>query len=316
MTAPKTQSWHLEFSGREEAHLRGIRRILASEKTPYQKVEILDSFHYGKCLVLGDRMQSAEADEYVYHEALVHPALVTCPAPRRAAVVGGGEGATVREILRHRTVEKVYMVDIDERVVELCERHLPGLHRGSLRDPRTELRFEDGRKFLESSFERFDAVFVDLPEPVEKGPAGLLFTEEFYRIVDARLNDGGVVSVQTGSSADSDIHCMAAIHRTLREVFPHVRGFVVNVPSFDLPWSVCVASKGCDPALLDPAEVDHRLTSRGVEGLRFYDGITHRGLFHPPKNVRDALAKGGQIIRDASPLVFNAFGESWVEAVS
>src|ERR1041384_8377706 len=175
--------WHIEFYAPDEAHMRGISKIYASEKTPYQKVEVIQSNHYGKCLILDGHMQSAQLDEFIYHENLVHPAMVTCPDPKKVIIIGGGEGATLYEVLRHKTVEKAWMIDIDKRVVELCEQYLPEWGRGAFKDKRTVLRFEDGRKFLEKSKEKFDVVIIDIPEPVEEGPPHLLFYGEIFKKV-------------------------------------------------------------------------------------------------------------------------------------
>jgi spermidine synthase len=151
MTDTISPHWHIEFFAPDEAHMRGISKIYASEKTPYQKVEVIQSNHYGKCLILDGHMQSAQVDEFIYHENLVHPAMVTCPNPKKVVIIGGGEGATLYEVLRHKTVEKAWMIDIDKRVVELCDEYMPEWHRGAFKDKRTTLLFKDGRKFLEKS---------------------------------------------------------------------------------------------------------------------------------------------------------------------
>ena len=238
--------WHIEFYAPDEAHMRGITKIYASEKTPFQKVEVIQSTHYGKCLILDGHMQSAQVDEFIYHENLVHPAMVSCPNPKKVVIIGGGEGATLYEVLRHNAVEKTWMIDIDKRVVELCEEYLPEWHRGAFKDTRTTLLYEDGRKFLEKSKEKFDVIIIDIPEPVEEGPAYLLYTEEFYRMVSEKLAENGMVSLQSGCSAEKELRCLAAIHNTLKRVFPFVYSWPVNVPSFDIPWSFTIASKSID----------------------------------------------------------------------
>lgn len=313
MREATSHCWHLEYSGRSEAHLRGVARFLVSEKTPYQHVEIFDSYQYGKCLILDGRMQSAEADEYIYHEALVHPAMVTADPVEKAVVIGGGEGATVREILRYACIRRVDMVDIDKRVVDLCRLHLPQWHQGSLDDPRVSIYAEDGRAFIEKAEENYDAVFVDLTEPIEEGPSAFLFTKEFYMNVSEKLSDRGAVAVQSGSSADHDLHGLASIYKTLKEVFPIVRAMVFCVPSFDLPWSICLASKGKDAAALSQREVENVLRRQGVKHLRFYDGVTHEALMRPPRNVRSALSQKGTVLCDERPLIFDAFGQVRIE---
>ena len=149
-------------------------------KTKYQFVQCFYNEFLGKVLFLDKRIQSAQIDEYIYHESLVHPALITHPSPREVLVIGGGEGATLREVLRHSTVEKVIMVDIDRELVELCQKYLPEWSKGAFSNPKTDLIFKDARPFVEKTREKFDVIISDLTEPIEQGPSVFLFTEEFF----------------------------------------------------------------------------------------------------------------------------------------
>ena len=301
--------WHIEFYAPDEAHMRGITKIYTSEQTKYQKVEVIQSSHYGKCLILDGHIQSAQGDEFIYHENLVHPAMVSCPNPKTVVIIGGGEGATLYEVLRHKTVEKAWMIDIDERVVELCEKYMPEWHRGAFKDKRTKLLFEDGRKFLEKSKVKFDVIIIDIPEPVEEGPAYMLYTEEFYKMVKGKLSENGVVALQSGCSAEKELRCLAAIQTTLRKVFPLVYSWPVNVPSFDIPWSFTMASAQVDPKKLKRDEVNRILKERKVGKTRYYDGETHEGFFFLPKYMRDAFAANKTVIRDDKPLTYQFMGE-------
>ncbi len=301
--------WHIEFFAPDEAHMRGITKIYASEKTPYQQVEVIQSSHYGKCLILDGHMQSAQQDEFIYHENLVHPAMVSSPNPKKVLIIGGGEGATLYEVLRHKTVEKAWMIDIDQRVVELCMEHMEEWHRGAFQDKRTVLLFEDGRKFLEKTDEKFDVIIVDIPEPVEEGPAYLLYTEEFYKIVSKKLNPDGMVALQSGCSAEKELTCLAAIHHTLKRVFPLVYSWAANVPSFDIPWSFTMASKSIDPKNIKREQADRILKERNVGKLKYYDGETHEGIFFVPKYIRDGFVRIKQIIKDDKPLTYRLIGE-------
>src|SRR3972149_640904 len=167
----KNFRWFIESLTPEEGHLHGIRRVLFSTHPPYQSLDILELGSYGKALVLDGKIQSSLLDEFIYHESLVHPAMLAHPAAKRVFIVGGGEGATLREVLRHPTVERVLMVDIDEEVVNRCKEFLPEWHKGSFDDPRAEVRFLDARRYLEETQERFDVIIIDISEPVEEGPA-------------------------------------------------------------------------------------------------------------------------------------------------
>ena len=159
-------------------------------------MEILETASYGKRPALDGRIQSSVADDFIYHETLVHPAMVLHPAPESALVIGGGEGATLREILRYPSIRRAghgrHRWPRRRRLPE----HLPEMHRGRFDDPRTELRHEDARGWLERTPERFDVAIVDLTEPLEEGPACLLFTREFYQLLSDRLTPHGTLALQ------------------------------------------------------------------------------------------------------------------------
>jgi spermidine synthase len=298
----KNYRWFIEYFSAEEGHLHGIRQVLFSKETPFQSMDILDLGSYGKALVLDGRIQSSSRDEFIYHEMLVHPAMLAHPEPRQVFIVGGGEGATLREVLRHRSVQRVLMVDIDEEVVARCRELLPEWHQGAFEDPRTELRYLDARKYLEETSESFDVVIIDISEPIEEGPAYLLFTREFYQIVRERLSPAGVISLQAGTVSLNDLECYAAIQKTLEGVFPVVAPCWASIPSFALPWGFSVASKQQDPRHLTPDDVDKLVADRIAGDLRYYDGITHQLTFLLPKHIRMRLASQTRIIEDNHPL--------------
>src|SRR4029434_6797627 len=197
---------------------------------------------FGRALFLDDKIQSAEADEHIYHEALVHPAMIAHPAPRSVYLGGGGEGSTRREVLKYPSVERVVMVDIDGEAVDFVKEHMQTWHQGAFEDPRTELVIDDARAYLQRTEEALGAIIVDVTDPVAGGPSYLLFTEEFYRLAGARLRSGGLVSVQAESTARPLIAGHAAVVRTLGRVFPIVSALSAFVPAFGEPWGFAVAS--------------------------------------------------------------------------
>lgn len=295
--------WFWEFSTPNQLQGISLKGVVYSGHTPYQQVEILDTDPFGRCLVLDGKLQSAEADEFIYHEALVHPAMIAHPGPRRVLVAGGGEGATLREVLAHDTVEQAIMVDLDRQVVDLCRKHLPDHHRGAFDDPRADLHIADARDLLVRGHDTYDIVILDLPDPIEGGPAYLLYTQEFYQAVMERLAPGGAVVVQAGSCLPHLLHeAFTPIYRTLASVFPVVSGYRAEVASFGGLWGFVLASRHLDPQALDGAEVNRRLAQRVGSSLRFYDGTTHEGLFRLPKYLRRALAEERRVISNDTPL--------------
>ena len=263
----------------------GVKDYLAAARTPYQQVEIVDTYFFGRMLILDGKVQSTEYDEYIYHQALVHPAMLMHEAPRRVLVIGGGEGATLREVLRHPTVERAVMVDIDRAVVALCKEHLPQWHRGSFDDPRVELLHQDARQYLEENKACYDVIIIDLPEPVEEGPSRRLFTRQFYSLIKERLNAGGYMALQAGDFSLPFLAAHNAIYNTIRQVLPDLHSYSAYVPSFNTDWSFIVASRESSTAAFEADEIDKRAGERHL-ALDYYDSETHRRMFAIPRYIR------------------------------
>jgi spermidine synthase len=294
--------WFYDRVNQNLIQLHSIEDVLYTGRTSFQLVEVIRTSSYGLCLVLDGRIQSSEIDEFVYHEALVQPAMIAHPNPERVFIAGGGEGATLREVLSHKTVTRAVMIDIDDEVVALCQRLMPDFSRGSFSDKRTELYHLDARDYLAKCREQFDIMIIDLPEPIEEGPAYLLYTREFYELVRDRLGDNGIICVQSGSASFTELLNFAAVYHTLQSVFPIVCPYQIDVPSFGGPWGFCFASPNIDPTGIASAEVDKRISARGLDELKLYDGLTHRNMFSLPKHIRNCLNDMARLITDKEPL--------------
>ena len=294
--------WLKDKVNNDFIQMHRLEEELFAGRTWYQDVRIVRTSGFGVALVLDGKIQSTELDEFIYHESIVHPAMVTHPGPESVFIAGGGEGATLRDVLRHKTVKKAVMVDIDAEVTALCKQYLPDESRGAFDDRRAEVHHVDARGFLENSGDRYDVIIIDLPDPIEEGPAYRLFTKEFYQTVFDRLTDRGIISVQAGSASPTELLNLTAVHKTLETVFPLVTAFCTYMPCFGGSWGFTVASKGLDPRALSPDEVDRRLAERGLTGLRHYDGVCHQGMFGLPRYIRDAVRQQTRIITDDTPL--------------
>lgn len=271
--------------------------ILYSARTPFQLLQIIHTSRFGHCLILDGKLQSSEKDEFIYHEGLVHPAMIAHGHPARVFVAGGGEGATLREVLRNRSVERVVMVDIDEQAVDACRRFLPSLHQHSFEDERVRICYEDAREYLGNTSEQFDVVVLDLTDPMEEGLARLLYTKEFYRVVADRLRPGGVLCTQAGSCDWGEMDTYLAVGDTLRSVFSLVCQYQAHVPSFGGQWGFSLASheSTLNPLGLSVEEIDRRI-SVGLGGvLRFYDGTTHQSMFHLPPYLRPQAGRSQSV---------------------
>ena len=294
--------WFLEQTSKDEGAFYSLKELIFQGRSDYQQIEIIRSGAFGKCFILDGKMQSAETDEFIYHEALVHPAMVAHECPRKVLIAGGGEGATAREVLRYSSVEEVFIVDLDREVVEICKKYLPEWHCGAFEDKRVKLFFDDGRKFLNRR-DNFDVILLDLPEPTEGGPAVMLYTQQFYELVFNRLTKSGIAVTQAASSAVHNLQVLSSIANTMAQVFPVVRPYIVNIPSFFIPWGFILASKKTDPVKLTTKKIEEKLS--GIKHkLRFYDSVTHAGIFSIPKYLRKAVEKQNIVITDKNPVSF------------
>ncbi len=276
--------FHERMKGAAEYGFRVVRTV-HSEQTPYQRIDLLESAHHGKVLVLDGCVMLTELDEFVYHEMLTHVGAQTVAAPRRAVVVGGGDGGAVRELLKYPDLE-VTLAEIDERVVRVSQEHLPQVA-GRLEDPRVTLHFGDGAAYLTGQAPgSLDLVCVDSTDPV--GAAGSLVTEEFYATCARALRDDGVLVAQTQTPfyfADE----VRAIHATLGRVFPRVFLFWAVIPAYlGFLWTFAYATKAGHPLEgFQPPEDLHRLLGTG-----YYSGEVHRAAFALPPFLQGCLPDG------------------------
>ncbi len=284
----RTHNWIIEMRGESRSNIYPIHKTILHTTSQFQEIMLAETLGYGKALFLDGVPQSAQLDEHIYHEMLIHPALVACPQPRSVFICGGGEGAVLREILRHNTIERVVMVDIDDELIAIVKEHLPEWHQGTFDDPRVTVLHEDARAYLQNTSERFDCIFGDLPDPLEGGPAAELFTVEFYNLVKSRLNPGGTFGLQTEETEPGWFRAHAAIINNLWNAFEAVMVYQTVIPFYGLPWGFAVASDSPIIERLTSTAVQRILQERNCTGLQFYDAETHDHVFSLPKYLRDA----------------------------
>jgi spermidine synthase len=265
-----------------------IREILADVHSEFQHIQIFQTESHGRLLVHDDCVMLSERDEAVYHEMIAHVPLLTHPHPQKVLVVGGGDGGTLREVLRHDTVQTARQVEIDGEVVRLAREHLPGLA-SAYDHPKADLIIGDGvRHMAEAEEAGQDVVIVDSTDPF--GPALDLFGEEFYRNVHRVLAEDGVLAVQAENYV-YDMEMLESIVATLRRVFPLVRVYTAQIPVYPSgTWCFVLASKGPDPLKLEVDDPRMQLVERDA---RYWNRELHFASFALPTQVRqrlDALA--------------------------
>ncbi len=283
--------WMNEYITPWDVYSHGITRVLAYKKTRFQEMHVVETGAYGKALVLDGKWQSCTGDEFLYHEPLVHPAMLLHGAARNVLILGGGEGATAREVLRWKSVENCTMVDIDGEVVEACKEHLPEMHQGCFQDPRMNLIIDDAIKFLDTNKMKWDVVVSDLSDPIEEGPSFKLFTKEYFERAKDVLSDDGVMVVQSGPVGPAEMKLHVRLNNTLRTVFQVARSYTSYVPTYASPWSFILCSDGSIDERPDVEGNDRAIQAGTTGGLRMLDGTTLLGMFQLPKNLRKAIAE-------------------------
>ena len=254
---------------------------LHTEKTPFQHLAVVNTLAFDRVLFLDGIIQTTIKDEFVYHEMITHPALNTHGNPKKALVIGGGDGGSIRELIKYPTIEKATLVEIDARVVENARQFLPEIS-GALDDPRVEVRYEDGVKHVQEHKNTYDVISVDSPDPI--GPAVGLFAKDFYQNIYESLTDDGVFVAQTESPwFNQDL--LSRVYKDISSIFPITRVMLAFIPSYPGGmWTFTMGSKKHDPLAVDESKFPGYQT-------RYYTPQIHKAAFVLPPFVQDLLKK-------------------------
>lgn len=296
-------NWFVEFFTKGEFHAHQIKKFLASYKTEFQTATLVETYSFGKVLIIDRETQSSELDEFIYHESLVIPAiLLSQNKPKVFAILGGGEGATLREILNYRPTEKVIMADIDHNILKFARKYLHKWHKGSFDNDKLVLLAQDAKKFIENTKIKFDIIYSDLPSPIEGGPAYQLYTLEFYKILKQKLNDNGIFALQAGPAHILQLEMHCALYHTLKNIFKNVLSYISYIPSYDMPWSFIIAS---DSDIRPQKEIVEKHSSEFIEKFRYIDIENFDSFFNIPKYMRNEIEKNKIIITKEKPVFFS-----------
>ncbi|GAC1414658.1 MAG: polyamine aminopropyltransferase [Candidatus Velthaea sp.] len=293
---PKTEhfQWYVEEFAPTEFHHHAIDELYYAGRTPFQSVAVLRTPVFGKMLVLDGDTQSSQHDEKIYHESLVQPALAAVEDRSQILILGGGEGATLREVLRHPGVQRCTMVDIDGDVVKLSKKYLPEWSAGAFEDPRARVIIGDALAFLKDDAGTYGAIVSDLTEPLADSPSFPLFNGQVFGDIKARLAPRGVYVLQASTAGFHNMALHAKMARSLRSHFTYVSSFYTHVPAFDNDWAFIACSDATDVARTAEAQIDAYVAALRGENY-FYDAQTHRRLFSLPRYLRAELSKEGDI---------------------
>jgi spermidine synthase len=258
-----------------------VTETLVTEQTSFQDLAIVDTVEFGRMLTLDGMVMTTVKDEFVYHEMVAHPVLFTHPNPKHVLVVGGGDGGVIREVLKHPSVEKAVLVDIDGKVIEYSKKFLPEIA-GSLDDPRVEVIVNDGYMHIHEHKNEYDVVMVDSTEPV--GPAVQLFERGFYAAIHAALKEDGIFVAQTDNPwFKADL--IRQVQQDVSEIFPITRLYMANIPTYPSGlWTFTMGSKTYDPLQVDETRIADIPT-------KYYTPQLHKAAFVLPRFVDELKAK-------------------------
>ena len=271
--------WYTEKQTERFGITAKIKRTLHTEKTEFQQLDMIETEEFGNMLVLDGMVMTTERDEFVYHEMVAHVPLFTHPNPKHVLVVGGGDGGVIREVLKHPSVEKATLVEIDGKVVEYSKKYLPTIA-GALDDERVDVQIADGFMHIAQSEAEYDVIMVDSTEPV--GPAVKLFEKGFYEGISKALKEDGVFVAQTDNPWFQQ-ELIRTVYKDISEIFPITRVYTANIPTYPSGlWTFTIGSKRHDPLEVSD-ERFHEIDSK------YYTKEIHTAAFALPKFVDDLL---------------------------
>ena len=264
----------------------GVKEILYEDNSEFQHTQIVDTYKYGRMLLLDGIVQTTEKDEFIYHEMMVHVPVLSHPNPEKVLIIGGGDGGILREILRYKSVESATMVEIDPGVIDLCKEYLPMINNGAFEDSRTNLIIADGASFVKETDKKFDVVIVDSSDPI--GPATVLFSKAFYSDIQSLLTPDGILVCQTGSlfmQPDEQVET----HSLLSGIYSHANPYVFAVPTYiGGLFSAMFCSDKVDPIKTDIGVLEEKASDNKIR-TRYYNPGMHIGAFHVPGFLKERL---------------------------
>ncbi|MCD1259978.1 polyamine aminopropyltransferase [Paenibacillus athensensis] len=271
--------WYTEKQTESYGITAKIKETYVREQTDFQDLAMIETDEWGTMLTLDGMVMTTDRDEFVYHEMVAHPALVTHPNPQHVLVVGGGDGGVIREVMKHPKVEKAVLVDIDGKVIEYSKKYLPQIA-GELDNPRVEVIVNDGYMHIHDHKNTYDVIMVDSTEPV--GPAVELFSKGFYQGIFDALKEDGIFVAQTDNPwFKADL--IRTVNRDVKEIFPIVRVYSANIPTYPSGlWTFTMGSKKYDPLQVDEAAIPDFPT-------KYYTPRLHKAAFVLPRFVEDLV---------------------------
>ena len=283
-TGDRMELWYTENHTDHVKFSLKVKEQLVCKQSDFQHIAVLETFEFGRILTLDGCLMVTEKDEFIYHDMIVHVPMATNPAIKKVLVIGAGDGGTIRELTRYKTVEHIDMVEIDPEVVEVCMKYLPQTA-CNLEDSRVHIYYEDGLKFVRRKIDEYDLIIVDSTDPF--GPGEGLFTKEFYgNCYNALKSDGILVNQHESTYYDCFVESMKRAHQRIKSFFPIAKIYQAHIPTYPSGhWLFGFASKQLHPTKDLKAEYWNSL---GLS-TKYYNTNLHLGSFALPNYVKDQL---------------------------
>ncbi len=274
--------WYTEKQTENYGITAKITESLHTEKTDFQDLAVIDTMQWGRMLVLDGCVMTTDKDEFVYHEMITHIALSAHKNPKRVLVVGGGDGGVIREIMKHNTVEKAVLAEIDGKVIEASKTYFPAIAQG-LSDARVDIQVIDGIKHVEENPDTYDVIIVDSTDPI--GPAVGLFAKDFYQNIARALKEDGIFVAQT-ESPFLNSSLISRVYGDISSIFPITKLYLAAIPTYPSGlWSFTIGSKVYDPSVIADQERANTLQTK------YYTPALQASVFHLPRFVEELLVK-------------------------
>lgn len=263
-----------------------MEKILYKGKSPYQKIEVFENSGLGKVLALDDIIQTTERDEFIYHEMMTHPALLSHQNPKNILIIGGGDGGVLRETLKHKNVKEITLVEIDQKIPEIAEEYLKDINKGSFKNKKTNLLIQDGNKFIQTTKNKFDVIIIDSSDPI--GPAKKLFQKNFYRNIKPLLKKKGIMIRQTGSTFSQPKE-VKQTYKTSRSIFKYTRISLTAIPTYVGGFfSLMYSSSDIDPVNIKETTIKRRFKTQKLK-TKYYTPSVHTASFKLPQYVKKII---------------------------
>ncbi|MBW2040201.1 MAG: polyamine aminopropyltransferase [Deltaproteobacteria bacterium] len=278
--------WFREFHNGKVGMAYKVKDILYSGKSKFQKIEVLEVHEYGRMLILYGSVMLTEKDEFIYHEMITHVPVFVHENPKDILVIGGGDGCALRELLKHKEIKEIHLVEIDEKVIEISKKYLSNICQNSFNDSRVKIIPDDGFYYLKKSTQKYDLVISDAPDPLP--PGDTLFKKDFFRLVKEHLKDKGIFVSQTESPFyHADI--FKTTYKNLSSVFKTVQVYLAWIPTYPSAlWSFMICSDFYDP-LRDFKKDKYKKYLDAGFNTKYYNDKVHFASFALPNFVEEIL---------------------------